>query len=175
MTVCAAVLCLSVCRSARLYVTSPYCIKTTGRIELFWHGNFLPSVLHCTCYREIRVPVKIRVGLPPSDTLHQTIDSENVATSHDTSIVLSAKLVNKFVDHTCDGRRAVAISYTSADHALGLTALLRFLVDLLYNLFSPPGFKEAEGGLLCFAGVSKTIQLSTCRLNAFRAHTHPLQ
>ena len=55
--------------------------------------------------------------------------------------MLSAKLVNKFVDHTCDGRRAVAISYTSADHnALSLTALLRFLVDLLYNLFSPPGF-----------------------------------
>jgi len=34
--------------SVRLSVTSRYCNKTTGRIELFfWHGGFLPPTPDC--------------------------------------------------------------------------------------------------------------------------------
>jgi len=45
----------------------------------------------------------------------------------------------KTVDHTCDGRRVTAagrtyVYYTSVDRNT-LTPLLRFIVDLLYNLF----------------------------------------
>ena len=43
----AVVVCPSVCLSVLLSVTSRCCIETTGRIELFfWHGGFLPPVLH---------------------------------------------------------------------------------------------------------------------------------
>jgi len=55
--VTAACVCLSVC----LFVTRRHCIETTGRIELAFGTH--PTV----CYKEIRVPPKIRVL--PSGTL----------------------------------------------------------------------------------------------------------
>ena len=66
-----------VCQSACFdpSVTRRYCIETTGRIELFWHGT-CPTL----CYKEIRIRRKIR-ALSSSGTLSRTLDLENFATA----------------------------------------------------------------------------------------------
>ena len=53
---------------------------------------------------------------------------------HGKSTVLSTKLVDELVDHICDGRRVMAVYYTSVDRNV-LTAIFRFVTNLLYNLF----------------------------------------
>ena len=77
------------------------------------------------CYKEIRVSPKITAL--PSGTLPQTVDFENFATACRSSTV-------EFVDDTYDGRRIVAVYCTSVSHK-PLTPSLRFVVDLLLNLF----------------------------------------
>jgi len=65
---------LSVCLS----VTSRYCTKTTGRIELVFVIG-LPSTYPTLCYKEMWVSPKTRVLA--SGTLSQTPDLKNCATA----------------------------------------------------------------------------------------------
>ena len=122
----------------RLYVrpsvTSRYGIETTGRIELFW-GRRLPSTCPTLCCMEIWVSSKIRVL--PYGTLCQNPDLENFAKEAD-------RVVNK----TRHRRRRSSLLTSPKQQSTSrgcllyksvncspLTPLLRFVVDLLYNMF----------------------------------------
>ena len=122
----------SVRPSVCLSVTSRCCIETSW--VLAWR---LPSAYPTPCYKEIWVSTKME-GTPlwnlvPNSRLRQF--------RHGKSIALSTKLVVIVVvngracwRHLYDNRRVVAVYYTSAC-CNPLTPLLRFVVDLLYNLF----------------------------------------
>jgi len=98
-------------------------------------GTELPSTYHTLCYEEIWVSPKIRVLL--SGTLFQTPDLENFATAsrssceHNSS---SSSSTVELVDDTYTTVRVAAVYYKSIN-CNRLTPLLRFAVDLLYNLF----------------------------------------
>jgi len=132
----AVVVCPSVCLSVCLSVCSSNrcCIETTGQIELVL-ARRLPSTIPTLCYKEIGVSPKIKVL--PSGTL--VPNSGRRKFRHGKSIALSTKFV-VVVDgrpcwrHLCDSRRVVAVYYKSVN-CNPLTPLLRFVVDLLFNLF----------------------------------------
>jgi len=68
----AVVMCLCVS------VTRQYCIEMAAWIELIFACRF-PSICATMYFKEIRVPLKIRVL--PSGTLSQTLDLENFTTA----------------------------------------------------------------------------------------------
>ena len=78
----------------------------------------------------------------PSETLSQTLDLENFATTSRSCCQQNSSTV-ELVDHSHDGRLIVAVYYTSVDRN-ALTPLLRILVDLLYNLFLQLGSKKGS-------------------------------
>jgi len=91
-----------------------------------WHTGFLPSSPHFLCYKEISVSPKIRVL--PSETLFHTPDLENFSTASRSRCQQHSSSTVEFVDDT----------YTTVDESWLFTtsrstALLRFVVDLLYN------------------------------------------
>ena len=104
---------LSARRSVCPYVTSRYCIETTGRIELIV-GIGLPSTDPTLCYKEICVSPKISVL--PSGTLSQTSDLENFATASRSRCQQLVVVVDD--GRACwrrlyDNQRVVAVYYTS--------------------------------------------------------------
>jgi len=119
-------------------VTSRLSIEMDERTNRasFWHGSFRRPILHCVCKETRALPAEIRVL--PSGTLSRTLDLEisprqvdRVASqTHRRSRLLTTLA-------TVDASRLDAhtfIYYTSVDRN-ALTPLLRFIVDLLYNLF----------------------------------------
>jgi len=119
----AVVMCPSVCPSF-CHQPELYRNSWTNRAG-FWHGCFLPPM-----------PQEIRkiTGIPPKLRFFPSEFSPNSGLRkfrHDTSIALSTELVDAEAcwRHLYDNRRIVAIRCNP------LTPLLRFVVDLLYNLF----------------------------------------
>jgi len=125
---------LSSCVRPSPSVTSRYCIETTGRIELVF--SIEASFPHRTlCGKEIWVSPKVRALT--FRTLSQTLDFKNFATairSHCQENSSSSSMV-ELVDDTYvyDNRQVVAVYYKSVN-CNPLIPLLRFVVDLLYNL-----------------------------------------
>jgi len=93
----------------------------------------LPLIYHKLCYKEIRIPPKLRVL--PCGTLLQTLDLENFVTASRWCDRQNSSTVAP-VDYTYDGRARHGwmhnACYTSAD-CHPLTPFLRLIVDLLYN------------------------------------------
>jgi len=125
---------LSARRSVCPYVTSRYCIETTGRIELIV-GIGLPSTDPTLCYKEIWVSPIIRVL--PYWTLCQTLDLENFTTASQSrrqqNSLLSSSTV-EFVDNAYT--TVVAVYYKSVNcnplTPLRLTAICcGFVVQLV--------------------------------------------
>jgi len=121
--------CLSVCPFVRQTVVVS---KRLDKSSWFL-ARRLPSAIPTLRYKEIGVSPKIKVL--PSGTL--VPNSGRRKFRHGKSIALSTKLV---VDgracwrHLYDNRRVVAVYYKSVN-CNPLTPLLRFVVDLLFNLF----------------------------------------
>jgi len=125
-----AVLATALC----LTVTSRYCVERLDGSRWLL-ARELPSTYPTPCCKKIRVPQKIRVL--HSGTLSETLDLENFATFK--SVVLSTKLVD---GRACGSRLRQStrrcwthIVYCTTVYSNRLTPLLRFVVDLLYNLF----------------------------------------
>jgi len=112
-------------------VTSRSSIKTANEVS-FWHGSFIRPVLH---YNEIWVPAK----MGGTSLWNFASNSGLKILPCGKSTVLSTKLVHGLAyDHTYDSgcRCATAgcTQYMLVD-CNPLTPLLRFVLDLLYNLF----------------------------------------
>ena len=94
-----------------------------------WLGGFLTP-------KEIWVSSKISVL--PSGTLSQTLDLENFATASrlrcQQLVIIVDGRARACWRHLYDSRRVVAVYYKSINCS-PLTPVLRFVVDLLYNLF----------------------------------------
>jgi len=106
-------------------------IKTDGRIELVFAWK-LPSTYPTPCCQEIRVSAKIRAL--PSGILSQTLDLENFATASRSCCQQNSSTV-ELVDHTYDGCGWTHIVYYTSVDCSPITPILRFVVNLLYNLF----------------------------------------
>ena len=149
------------CFSARRYSSAVYSVVVCLSVRLsqtgivskppygprwLWHGSrvpvfsffvilryyanpFSPTVY----YNEIRVSTELRILL--YGTLSRTLDLDNFAVASRSCSQQNSSTV-ELVDHTYDGRLVVArhaLVYLSVDRN-ARTPLLRFVVDLLYNL-----------------------------------------
>ena len=90
----------------------------------------------------------------PSGTLSQTLDLENFVTASRPRCQQNSSTV-ELVDDTYDGRRVVAVYCKSVNYN-ALIPLLRFLPDLLYNLF-----------IYCSAAVTKISIDIECRSQVY--------
>jgi len=88
-------------------------------------GGLLPPILHCV----------VRISGSSNRVLSSgTFDLENFATASLSCCLQNSSTV-ELVDHTCDGRRVVAVYYTSVDrNALTPFTSIRFVPDPMYNL-----------------------------------------
>jgi len=123
--------CVSICLSVPL---RRYFIQTTGQIELVLRGGFRPSILHCVL---MKFDYLQKIRALPSETLSQTLDLENFATTSRSCCQQNSSTV-ELVDHSHDGRLIVAVYYTSVDRN-ALTPLLRILVGLVIQLVPTVG------------------------------------
>jgi len=120
---------------ARYMLSSRVRLSVCHKPVLYWNETTwflawrLPFIYPALCYEEMWVSPKIKV-LPSGTCNSQTPDLENQST----------KLVIDVVDggacwrHLYDNRRVVAVYYKSIN-CNPLTPVLRFVVDLSYNLF----------------------------------------
>ena len=121
------------CPNVRPSVTSRYCSETTRRRLLF-------STYPTPCYKKIWADPKIR--LLPSGTLFQTPDLENFATARRSYRQQTRRrgrrrssLLMTPVGLRQSTSRAWLFTASRSISCNPITALLRFVVDLLHNLF----------------------------------------
>ena len=143
----AVVVCLSDCLSVlshdvKLLYRNDHTDRPTAD---FWHGSFFWHIVHCILRKFVYFQ-KLRVL--PSGSLLQTLDLENFATASRWCGRLNSSTV-ELVDHTYEGRAPRdwihTVCYSLID-CNPLTPLLRFILDLLQNLF-----------LRCCAAVGKIL------------------
>ena len=121
------------CPTVRPSVTSRYCSETTRRRLLF-------STYPTLCYKKIWAHPKIR--LLPSGTLFQTPDLENFAKARRSYRQQTRRrgrrrssLLMTPVGLRQSTSRAWLFTASRSISCNPITALLRFVVDLLHNLF----------------------------------------
>ena len=141
----AVVVCLSDCLSVR-HMTLSYYIETTTRIGL--RLIFGTEASFDISYTVLKFVYFQKLRVLPSGTLLQTLDLENFATASRWCGRLNSSTV-ELVDHTYEGRAPRdwihTVCYSLID-CNPLTPLLRFILDLLQNLF-----------LRCCAAVDKIL------------------
>ena len=124
--------CPSIRVSVRPSVTSRYCVETTGRIEpVFGMGASFHQSHSTSCYKKIWVSSKIRVlwDFVPNSGLFATASRSRCQQNSS-----SSSSTVEFVDNTYTTIDESWLFYKSIN-CNPLTPLLRFVVDVLYNLF----------------------------------------
>jgi len=113
-----------VCLSVQLSVTSQYCIKTTGRIKLAF---CMETSFHLSHFDTSENKGTSLWNYVPNSGLRKFHHGKSPASS--TKLVVDSWACWQ---HLYDNRWLVAVCYKLINL---LTQLLRFVMDLLYNLF----------------------------------------
>ena len=116
------------------------CMETTGRIRLvlLWR---LPSTYHTLCYEKFGYRQKRRYFPQELCSKVQTPDFKNFATASRSCCQQNSSTVELVDLHTYDSRGWTHIVYYTSRRvdrialSPNITALLRSVVDLLYNVF----------------------------------------
>ena len=119
----------SVCPS----VTSQYCMEMTERIDLIF-GCKPPPTYPTLSYKKIWVTPKI--GYFPSELCPKTPGLKNSPRQVDRIVNKTRRRLRRWSLLTTHINGQVVAVYCESVNCNSLTLLLRFVIDLLYNLFS---------------------------------------